>query len=222
VIVAVIPSTNLSHEIKTNSIPCVPDRLVATMGLPRLSHSTSFRRSVPTFHLSIFVSIPQSIKHDEHNRGTTSMKSIQISRTIAAPLAQVFQAVSDVRNFREAVPHITQVEFLSDQKVGVGTRFRETRLMNGREHTVELEVAEYAENDRVRMISDAGGTIWDTIFTVSEGPNNVTLEMQMDIKPHTLLARIMTPLIRKMVVKGVESDMDSIKAFCESKAEQTG
>lgn len=150
------------------------------------------------------------------------MKPIHISRSIAAPLDLVFQTVSDVRNFREAVPHIKHVEFLSDQQFGAGTRFRETRLMNGREHTVELEVAEYIDNDRVRMISDAGGTIWDTMFTVSKVSENVTLEMQMDIKPHTLLARMMTPLIRGMVVKGVESDMDSVKAFCESKREQAG
>ena len=148
------------------------------------------------------------------------MKPIQISRTIAAPRELVFQTVSDVRNFREAVPHITHVEFLSDQQFGTGTRFCETRMMNGREHTVELEVAEYIDNDRVRMISDAGGTIWDTLFTVSKDAENVTLKMQMDIKPHTLLAKIMTPLIRGMVVKGVESDMDSVKAFCESKLRQ--
>ena len=147
------------------------------------------------------------------------MKPIHISRTIAAPLDLVFQTVSDVRKFREAVPHITNVEFLSDLQVGAGTRFRETRVMNGREQTVELEVAEYIDDDRVRMISDAGGTVWDTMFTVSKGSDNVTLEMQMEIKPHTLFARIMTPLIRGMVVKAVESDMDAVKAFCESSRE---
>lgn len=150
----------------------------------------------------------------------TTMKSIQTTRTISAPLERVFQTVSDVRNFRNAVPHITKVEFLSDQHVGAGTRFRETRVAKGREQTVELEVAEYIDNDRVRMISDAGGTIWDTLFTVSDAPVGVTLEMQMDIKPYKFLARIFTPLIRGMVVKAVESDMDAVKAFCESESEE--
>jgi len=147
------------------------------------------------------------------------MKPIHISRTITAPLELVFQTVSDVRNFREAVPHITHVEFLSDQQVGTGTRFRETRVTNGREQTVEPEVAEYVDDDRVRMISDAGGTVWDTLFTVSTCSDGAVLEMQMDIKPHTLFARIMTPLIRGMVVKAMESDMDAVKAFCESSRE---
>jgi hypothetical protein len=41
----------------------------------------------------------------------------------------------------------------------------------------------------------------------------------MDIKPHTLFARIINPLIRGMIVRAVESDMDAVKAFCESKCE---
>ena len=144
------------------------------------------------------------------------MKPVRVSRMIAAPLDLVFKTISDAHNFRDAVPHILNVEFLSDQQSGLGTRFRETRLENGREHSVEIEVAEYSENDRIRMVSDAGGTVWDTLFTVSEHGDGTEMNMQMNINPHTFLARIITPLIRRMVVKGVESDMDSIKSFCES------
>ncbi|QDV47776.1 Polyketide cyclase / dehydrase and lipid transport [Stieleria neptunia] len=150
------------------------------------------------------------------------MKPIIASRTIDAPLSLVFQTVSDVRNFRKAVPHITNVEFLSEQQHGVGTRFRETRMMKGREQSVELEVAEFADNERVRMVSDAGGTVWDTLFTVSLVGDAVELKMQMDIRPHAFLARLMIPLIRGMVVKGVESDMDAVKSYCESGGEPCG
>jgi hypothetical protein len=144
------------------------------------------------------------------------MKPICVSRTIKAPLDVVFRTVSDIRNFRKALPHITNVEFLSDQQFGTGTRFRETRLMNGREQKFELEVVDYRENDGVRIRSDAGGTIWDSEFTVSQVRDNVELKMRMDAKAYTLFARIMNPLIRGMVVKGVESDMDAVKSFCES------
>lgn len=146
------------------------------------------------------------------------MNPICVSRRIVAPLELVFRTISDVRNFRKAVPDITQIEFLTDQQVGAGTRFRETRSTKGREQTVDLEVLEYVENDRVRMVSDAGGTVWDTLFTVSEDSGTVLLEMQMDVKPHTLFARIVTPLIRGMVAKAVASDMGSVKEYCEAEA----
>ena len=148
------------------------------------------------------------------------MATIHVKKTIEAPLELVFQAIADVRNFQKAVPHITNIDFLTDQQVGVGTRFRETRIMKGREETVELEVAEYVENDRVRMIADAGGTIWDTVFTVSESAGSVLLDMKMDARSYTLLARIITPLIRGMVFKGVESDMDAVKEYCEASSKK--
>ncbi len=150
------------------------------------------------------------------------MKPVHITRTIDAPLDTVFQTIADARKFSDAVPHITHVAFITDQQAGGGTRFRETRSMNGREQTIELEVAEYIENDRVRMISDVGGTVWDTMFTVASDAGHVTLDMKMDIKPHKLLAKIMTPLIRGMVVKGVVADMDAVKAYCESKHAHAG
>lgn len=146
------------------------------------------------------------------------MKPIESTRTIAASLDLVFDTVSDIRNFCDAVPHITNIEFLSDQKTGAGTRFRETRLMGGRESTVDLEITELVENECVRMVSDAGGTIWDTLFTVKELASGAELQMAMDIRPYKLFSKVMSPMIRGMVVKGVESDMDSIKQYCEAKA----
>ena len=47
------------------------------------------------------------------------------------------------------------------------TRFRETRVMKGREASTVLEVTEYESPRRIRLVSDEGGTIWDTVFTVA-------------------------------------------------------
>lgn len=78
--------------------------------------------------------------------------------------------------------------------------------MRGREQTVELEVARHEAPTRVRMISDAGGTVWDTLFTVFEDIDQVTLQMQMDIKPYALPAGLTVPLIKGMVIIAIESD----------------
>jgi len=144
------------------------------------------------------------------------MPFVQSSRHIDAPLERVFSAIADVRNFSEAVPHVTNIEFLTESRTGTGTRFRETRENNGRIHTVELEVAEYVSNERVRMVSDAGGTIWDTVFTVNQTDDGVEMAMEMDARPYRLLARLMTVAIRGMVAKAVEADMDAVKVWCES------
>ena len=143
------------------------------------------------------------------------MKSIKSSRQIQADLEKVFETISDVRNFSKAVPAITKVEFITEQKSGAGTRFLETRKMGKREHTCELAVTEFSENESIRIVSDAGGTVWDSIFKVRKEGEGVELTLEMEARPHKFLAKILNPLIRGMVVKGLESDMDSVKAYCE-------
>ena len=138
-----------------------------------------------------------------------------VRRTIAAPVELVFQTVSDIGNFSQAVPDIVKVEFLSDVRSGVGTRFRETRATRGREMSTELEVTEYVENERIRVVSDTHGTVWDTVFTVSPIDGGTQLHMVMDAKAHKLLPKIMNPLTKPFLRKALEADMDAVKTYCE-------
>jgi carbon monoxide dehydrogenase subunit G len=141
---------------------------------------------------------------------------MNVTRTIDAPVETVFRTVSDISKFKEAIPHIVEVEILSDIKSGVGTRFRETRIMKGKPATTELEVTEFAENERVRIVADSHGTVWDTVFTVEEKDGKTELNMVMDARTTKLLAKMMIPLVMGMIRKAVEGDMDSVKAYCES------
>lgn len=140
-----------------------------------------------------------------------------VTREIRAPLARVFDVIAHIENFRKAIPHIVEVEFLSDTRRGVGARFRETRLMGKRRATVELEVTEYVANQHVRLVSEAGGTCWDTLFRVKQvAPDRVELTLVMDATPRNFFARVINPLIAGMIRKAVEADMDAVKKFCEA------
>lgn len=144
------------------------------------------------------------------------MTQWKFTRTIDAPLDAVFAAISDVRNFSKTSNDIVRIEMLSDTTTGVGTRFRETRRMGKREGTTELEITEFVENDHVRFVSDAGGTIWDTVFTVTSENGKTKADVVMDARPHKLMARFVTPLIKGMVGKYMAKDMDAVKAYCEN------
>jgi len=117
--------------------------------------------------------------------------------------------------FPERAEAIASVEFLTDQKSGVGTRFRETRIMKGRENVAELEVAEQVENERIRMVCDEGGTVWDTVFLFEPSGEGTRLEMTMDAWPHKLMAKLTIPIVNLMIKKFIQQDMEEIKAWCE-------
>ena len=85
------------------------------------------------------------------------MSQTFVSLDINAPVEAVFAALANIETFPYRAEAIAAVEFLSDQKHGVGTRFRETRIMNGREAVAELEVTEQVENERIRMVGTAIG-----------------------------------------------------------------
>ena len=87
--------------------------------------------------------------------------------------------------------------------------------MWGKEVSTVLEVSEYVPNERIRLVSDAGGTIWDSLFTVREVNEGTELVLTMDTRPYKLTAKILNIFMKGMVLKGIKSDLDAVKAYCE-------
>ena len=137
------------------------------------------------------------------------------TRTIAAPVEAVFETVADISCYAKAVADIMNVEFLSQTKKGVGTRFRETRLVKGREVATEFEVTEYVDNDRVRIVAADYSTLWDTVFTLNAGQGQTELRAVMEGRARKLLPKLMNWCARGMIEKAVGRGMDFVKTFCE-------
>lgn len=150
------------------------------------------------------------------------MLSATVSTTIAAPIERVFQTLAEVESFQRAIPHVVGIEFLSERRSGVGTRFRETRVVGGREATTELEVVECEPNDHIRMVADSHGTVWDSIFAVREVAEGTELTLTMEARPHQLLAKLTVPMAMAAVRGALESDMEEVKRYCEAGAAETG
>ena len=144
------------------------------------------------------------------------MSKVSVNELIDAPVETVFRAITDIEKLPETNPDIVSVEFLSEKRNGVGTRFRETRRMGKSEHVTELDVTEYVENERARMVADSHGTVWDTVFTTQPEDGKTRLEIHMDARPHKLLPKLMNPLMKGFFKKGIEKHMQSFREYCES------
>ncbi len=146
------------------------------------------------------------------------MTRFEIVRNIDAPASTVFNTFADVREYKSALPHVIECEILSENERGIGARYRETRLMSGKEEKTEVEVTEYVEDERIRMVADSNGAIWDTLFTVAAEGDQSVLTMTMDAKPYKLFAKVTILLFGSMIRKGLEKDMDLFKEHCEGKS----
>jgi uncharacterized protein YndB with AHSA1/START domain len=145
------------------------------------------------------------------------MTTVRLIRQIAASPDRVFEAASDIRRFPEMNPDVVAVEFLTEQHSGVGTRFRETRRMKNREMVTELEVTEYdPARRRIRMVTDMGGTVWDTVFEVGSASGGAEIRVQMDCRAHKLLPKLLNPLLKGFFRRGMVAHMDAFTAWCEA------
>jgi carbon monoxide dehydrogenase subunit G len=68
------------------------------------------------------------------------MRTIVIDR----PIEEVFDFATDLHNASKLLPNVTKTEMLTEGGMKPGAKFKETRLMNGKERSVVIEVVEHA------------------------------------------------------------------------------
>jgi len=88
--------------------------------------------------------------------------------------------------------------------------------MNKRKSITTLEVTEFVRNESIRIISVAGGTTWDSLFSIKQEENHVKLTLEMEARAHHIFAKIMNHFIKGMLQKALNDDLNSVKEYCEN------
>lgn len=148
---------------------------------------------------------------------------IRVSKQINAPIDITFDVFSDIQAVEERIEGIIKVEILSDVTQGEGLRWRETRVMFGKEATEEMEISKFEPNRSYEVVAASNGTEYHSIYTFTENANGTMVEMVFTGKPVTLLTKLMTPfayLFKNTTKKALEADMDDLKVVCEEKVAQ--
>ncbi len=138
-------------------------------------------------------------------------------RSIRAPVETVFGTIADATEYQKAIPAILSVEYLTEQQRGLGTIHRETREMQGKPMSVELEVTEFIEGEKIRFVTDMNGCVWDSTFAFRPSDAGTDLLLIMDALPHKFFAKVLNLLIKNIVQKGLDNDMDLVKKYCEQR-----
>ena len=146
------------------------------------------------------------------------MTKVRIQKRIAAPPAFIFHALVDVQGMPSRHPAVLRTEFLSDQREGVGTRFREVRQMGKKEFVSDLEITEFEPGQRVRMVTENHGTVWDTLFVLTPEGAGSLLEVEMDARAQKLMPRLLNPIFKGLFRRGLVKHFDVFAAWCEANA----
>jgi uncharacterized protein YndB with AHSA1/START domain len=149
-----------------------------------------------------------------------------LEETIAAPVQQVFELFTDLNHMAEHVDAITRLEVIGKGPVGKGTRFRSTRVMMGKEATEEMEITAFDPPRSYRLEATAAGTRFATIYRFEGGQRETRVTMETTTTPLSFMAKIMGPLMGKLMkgqmTKAMTADHESLKRTAEERAAAGG
>lgn len=91
---------------------------------------------------------------------------IQVTHTLPAPPERVFEGLTNLEKAGAWMPHLARIERLDGGAAGVGSRWRETRIMYGKEATEEFEVTTFEPSSRFGLRVDGSeGSSGSGIYT---------------------------------------------------------
>jgi carbon monoxide dehydrogenase subunit G len=151
------------------------------------------------------------------------MSEIVVSKIIEAPPERVWEVLTDLDNASENLTGVVSVQRMTDGPYAVGTRWRETRKMFGREVTEEMWVA---DNDPWRgsvVRAESGGADYVTTFLLTPLDNAARTELTVRFDAQLTSAstlqkfgmKVFGGLAEKATRKALEQDLTDIAAAAE-------
>src|SRR5207249_1195797 len=132
------------------------------------------------------------------------MAGVTLSTRVAAPVNKVFALFTDFANAAGRVRGITRMELLTPGPVGVGTRFRETRMMFKREATEVMEVTQFDPNRSYALGCESCGARYSTAFRFDPDGDGTVVSVDFRVQAVSFAAKLMKPLawlMRGMMTK---------------------
>ncbi len=145
------------------------------------------------------------------------MQEIKVTREIQAPPDRVWMVVTDLERAPEVISGIEKIERLDGGgDFGIGTKWRETRTMFGRQATEEMEVTALDEGRSYTVEADGHGAHYTSTLTVEPAAAGSRVVMTFGAEPQGKLATFMAATVGRLfqgaTKKALAKDLDDIAA----------
>jgi len=144
------------------------------------------------------------------------MNGFEFSTHIARPPREVFEVLSNPAEASKFLDNIKESKKLSEGPIGVGTIFRETRVVSGKEATADLLVTAYEPNSRVSISTEAEGIKVDYHYRLSLQDEGTRLLWLCELKAAGL-RRMMLPMVAAIMKKEDGDHLRRLKAYIETR-----
>ena len=147
------------------------------------------------------------------------MSSMTLGQDVAATPEEVWRVITDLDRAADVVSSIKEVRRLDGEDgFGVGTRWRETRVMLGREASETMEVTAIHEGRSYTVEAESRGAHYTSVMAVEPHGDGSRLSMTFEARPTTTVARLMAPfgrLFEGSARKAMARDLRDVAAAAE-------
>ena len=142
------------------------------------------------------------------------MTGFNMNEWVARPPKEVFDFIAASDNAPKIVPSVTSMVKLTEGPVRVGTRYRETRLMSGKEHQAELEIVEFEPTQKyaMRNVTDGIETVYRYNFQPERDGTRIDLVCEVKAKG---IKKLMLPMIVSILKKEDGDHLQRLKKVLE-------
>ncbi|MEO0478992.1 MAG: SRPBCC family protein [Planctomycetota bacterium] len=146
------------------------------------------------------------------------MKPLVVHCDVDAPRERLFEIATDLKRWPERVSAINKIEIVEGDGMAVGTVFRETRTMFGREATETMTVAELEAPSRFLLTADSHGSHYRSEFRIDERESGCRLMLSFEATPKSFFAKLMSFMMKPMMKKMAQmclKDLEDMKRAAE-------
>lgn len=147
------------------------------------------------------------------------MPGVTVRRLVEADPEITFRVFADIPNATSMIAGIENIEMLTDGPVGIGTRWRETRMMFGKAATEEMTVTAFDPPRSYTAAAENRGTHYHSRYDFEPAEGGTLVTLRFEAQPRSLAAKLLSVVgilfigqLRKMLAQ----DMADAAAHAES------
>jgi len=146
---------------------------------------------------------------------------LSASVEIEKPLEEVWKVITDFKNCPNFIKSIVNLEIIDQPKdTLVGFKWKETRVMFGKEATETMWITDSVENEYYQTRAESHGSIYRSGLTIERIGQFTKLTMSFSSEATTFSAKLigflMGFMIKGSMNKAINKDLIDIKTYLES------
>jgi len=143
------------------------------------------------------------------------MHGFEFNEHIARSPQDVFEVLSNPTKATEFLDNITGSRKLTDGPIAVGTKFRETRIVNGKEASADLLVSAYEPDTHVGISTEAEGIKVEYHYHLSPEGGGTRLKWTCELEASGL-RKMMLPMVAGIMKKEDGDHLQRLKTYLEA------